>query len=129
MNRKKKVVYVCSPFRAAGANPAMEQFRNVELAKRVCKKAVREGYAVLCPHLVYPQFLVDGNPQEREQGILAGLRELELADEVWVAGGRISEGMSREIARAGAMGIPIKCIGDPRVAEDRLLEAVLSVRR
>ena len=126
---KKKVVYICSPFRPTGGNPAMEQYQNVELAKRACKRAVKQGHAVLCPHLVYPQFLADGIPQEREQGIMAGLRELELADEVWVVGSRISEGMSREISRAGAMGIPIKCIGDPRVAEDRLLEAVLGVRR
>lgn len=112
-----KVIYVCSPFRG-------NIKENAALAKRLCRKAALEGFAVICPHLLYPQFLVDEG-DERETGIRAGLKLLEAADEVWVADGKISAGMSREIARAGELGIPTKCVCDPRAAEERLLCAVM----
>ena len=126
---KNKVVYICSPFRAVGNDPETEMARNIELAKRVCKSAVEKGYVVFCPHLFYPQFLNDAHDRERELGMAAGLKELELADELWVVGNRISEGMSREISRAGELGIPTICVCDPMVAEERLLDAVLSERK
>ena len=114
-----KVVFVCSPYRGA-----VEE--NVALAKRVCRKAVLEGYSVVCPHIFFTEFLDDRDEKEREIGILAGLKLLELADEIWVVDGKISSGMAREIARAGELGIPMKCVCDPRAAEEHLLNAVIS---
>ena len=117
-----KVVYVCSPFRGT-----KEEIReHVALARRISRKAVLEGYAVICPHLFYPGFLRDEDGGEREMGMQAGLRLLEAADEIWVADGKISAGMSREIARAGELGIPTKCVCDPEAAEEHLLNAVMS---
>ena len=88
-----KVVYVCSPFRGTP-----EEIReNIALAKRVSRKAALNGNAVICPHLLYPLFLRDGDEREREIGLRAGLRLLELADELWVVDGRISAGMAREV--------------------------------
>lgn len=116
-----RVVYVCSPFRGT-----REEVReHIALAKRLCRKAALEGCAVICPHLMYPQFLSDEG-REREIGIQAGLKLLEAASEVWVADGKISAGMSREIARAGELGIPTKCVCDPQAAEEHLVNAVLS---
>ena len=113
-----KVVFVCSPFRG-------NIKENVALAKRLCRKAAMEGHAVICPHLCFPAFLREEVETEREMGIKAGLKLLEMADEVWVADGKITAGMSREIARAGELGIPTKCVCDPDAAEEHLLNAVL----
>ena len=116
-----KVVYVCSPYRGT-----KEEIRDhVALAQRLARKAALDGCAVICPHLLYPQFLADEG-DEREIGIASGLKLLEAADEVWVADGKISAGMSREIARAGELGIPTKCVCDPQAAEEHLLNAVMS---
>lgn len=117
-----KVVYVCSPYRGT-----QEEVRDhVALAMRISRKAVMEGYAVICPHLLYPLFLRDDVDKERKMGMKAGLKLLELADEVWVADGEISTGMAMEIARAGQLGIPMKCVCDPAAAEEHLMNAVLS---
>ncbi len=116
-----KVVYVCSPYRGT----AEEISKNTALAKRVCRKAALDGCAVICPHIFFTQFLDDRNEQEREIGIQSGIKLLELADELWVADGRITSGMAREIARAGELGIPTKCICDPEAAEEHLLNAVI----
>ena len=117
-----KTVYVCSPYRGTPEEIA----GNVALAKRLSRKAALEGCLVLCPHLTYPRFLDDRDTAEREIGIASGLKLLEYADEVWVADGKISAGMSREIARAGELGIPTRCVVDPLAAEEHLLNAVLS---
>ncbi len=106
-----KIVYVCSPFQGAA------MWNNIELAKRISRKAALEGNAVICTHLYYPNFLSEES--EREIGIRGALRLLELADEIWVAEGRISPGMAREIKKAGEFGIPIVKVKDPRVEEER----------
>mgnify|MGYP003297896537 FL=1 len=113
-----KTVFVCSPYRG-------DTEKNQRLARRVCRRAVEEGYAVICPHLLYPQFLSDDDENEREQGIRAGLCSLEKADELWVVGNQITSGMSREIARATELGISIRCVCDPLVAEEHLLNDIL----
>ena len=117
-----KVVYICSPLKGT-----KEEVRdNIALAKRLCRKAVMENYAVICPHLLYPRFLREDVEKEREMGMACGLKLLELADEVWVANGRISYGMGIEIARAAELGIQMKCVCDPAAAEEHLLNAILS---
>lgn len=120
-----KTIYVCSPFRPVGPNPQKEMRENIEVAKRVCKQAVLQGHQVECPHLFFPRFLNDADISQRHLGMQLGLLKLESADEVWVVGNRISEGMSREIAKAGDLGIPVRCVADPLVAEEHLLNAIL----
>jgi hypothetical protein len=116
-----KVVFVCSPYRGTEE----EVRENTALAKRVCRKAALDGHLVICPHLFYPSFLNDAVEAEREIGIASGLRLLEYADEVWVVDGRITSGMAREIARAGELGIPTRCVVDPKAAEEHLMNAVM----
>lgn len=116
-----KVVFVCSPYR--GMQEEVSQ--NIALAKRVCRMAAKQGNLVLCPHLFYPAFLRDEVEDERELGLASGLKLLEFADEVWVVDGRITSGMSREIAKAGELGIPTLCVVDPMVAEEHLMNAVM----
>lgn len=117
-----KVVYICSPYRGTDE----ERKKNIALAKRLCRKAALDGHVVICPHLYYPGFLDDRIEEERQTGLAAGLSLLELVDEVWVAEGRISSGMSVEIAKAGELGIPTISVCDPQAAEEHLLNALLS---
>lgn len=96
-----KLVYIASPY--AGDIPS-----NVERAKEYCKQALEQGVIPVAPHLLYPQFLEDNDPAERSLGLRAGLELLARCDEMWVFGGEISPGMSREIQFAQGRGIPIR---------------------
>ena len=97
------VVYICSPYRGIKS-------LNVEMARRLCRKATMEGKLVFCPHLFYPQFLDDDDPREREMALQQCRTWLRYADEVWVLEGTISDGMAQEICEAIRLGIPIKTV-------------------
>ncbi|MCL2509212.1 MAG: DUF4406 domain-containing protein [Oscillospiraceae bacterium] len=98
---RRPLVYVCSPF-------AGDEVFNTERARRFCKFAVEQGAIPFAPHLLYPQFMDDGDPGERELALLFGVVWLCKMDELWVFGEYISPGMKREIKKARAKGIPIK---------------------
>ncbi len=109
--QRLRKVFICSPFRPVGDTREERDKnwkRNISLAKQVCRHAVEKGYVPYAPHLYYPQFLSEGEPDEREMGIIMGMTWLTCCDEIWVVGTRISEGMSREIAQAKESGIPMK---------------------
>ena len=127
-NTKLKKIFVCSPFRGLGSTEEAEKkdYRsNIVLAKWVCRYITGKGYIPYCPHLYFPRFLIDSDPDEREIGMLMGQTWLAQCDEVWVIGRRISEGMAREIARAEECGIPVKRYLMERTPEERLLDAIL----
>lgn len=111
-----KVVYICSPYRA---DDVQEHQENLDLAKRACEHAIREGVAPICPQLYFSQFI-----KEEEKALAAGLALVTTADELWVMGTRISPGMAAEIQLATELAIPVRCLPDPQVAEERLLEAI-----
>ena len=52
-------MYVCSPY-------AGDVKTNVKNAKRYSRFAVDENAIPVTPHLLYPQFMDDGNEAERE---------------------------------------------------------------
>ena len=87
------LVYIASPF-------AGDTERNTERARGYCRFAVSKGCIPLAPHLLYPQFMDDEDKEQRRQGIRFALILLAKCDELWVFGDKISEGMSREIAKA-----------------------------
>lgn len=100
-----KKVYICSPYRA----DAKEQLdRNISYARELTRQALEAGLAPITPHLYMPQCLDEGRAEERAAGLAAGLALLESCSFV-IAGIRhgISEGMSAEIAAAGAAGIEV----------------------
>ncbi len=106
-----KKVFICSPFRPVGDNREERDKnwkQNISLAKQACHYAVNQGYIPYAPHLYFPLFLSENDPDEREMGIIMGLSWLARCDEIWVCGKRISEGMSREIAQAKEWCIPLK---------------------
>ena len=88
-----KVVFVCSPY--AGDVEA-----NTRRARRYCRFAVTRGFIPMAPHLLFPQFLNDDDPHERELGLSCGNAQMIKCDEIWVFGRTISSGMAAEIEQA-----------------------------
>lgn len=89
----RPMVYVCSPFSG-------DVEKNVANARRYSRFAVERGYIPIAPHLLFPQFLNDKNPLERELGLHFGNALMSYCSEVWVFGETISAGMDAEIRRA-----------------------------
>ena len=100
-----RTVYICSPYRA---KDCAELDRHIEYAQALTKQAIEAGLAPITPHLYMTQCLNEDKPQERAAGMAAGLALLEKCDFV-IAGVKygISEGMSREIQTADALGIEV----------------------
>lgn len=98
----RPLVYICSPFRG-------DIERNVKKARKFCRFALDKKAIPMAPHLLYPQFMDDNNPEERYIAthtinyVLLGK-----CNEVWVFGSTISSGMAREIALAEKRRMRIK---------------------
>lgn len=104
-----KKVYVCSPFRPTAVSltdRAEEQRSNIERALKACRILAMMGIQPLAPHLYFTRFLKDDVAAERAAGMQFGLSWLEQADELWVFGDTVSEGMAQEIAKAKELGKP-----------------------
>ena len=97
----RPIVYICSPY-------VGEVSKNVENARRYSRFAVNQGYIPLAPHLLFPQFLNDRIPRERQLGLFFGTALMSKCSEVWVFGSRISSGMEEEIKRARWKNYPIR---------------------
>ena len=89
----RPIVYICSPFSG-------DVETNVANARRYSRYAVDKGFIPIAPHLLFPQFLDDDNPEERELGLFFGNALMSKCAEVWVFGEYISSGMEAEIRRA-----------------------------
>ena len=89
----RPIVYICSPYSADVA-------ATTKAARRYSRFAVETGYIPIAPHLLFPQFLNDADPAERELGLFFGNALMSKCSEVWVFGSRISAGMKAEINRA-----------------------------
>lgn len=85
-----KIIYICSPYQ----NDIQQNIKN---AQQYCKFAVDKGYCPFAPHLFFPQFLNDNIPSERQKGLELNLNFLHIADELWVFGKTITDGMKFEI--------------------------------
>lgn len=97
----RPVVYICSPY-------AGDVETNAAATRRFSRFAVDSGYIPIAPHLLFPQFLDDGNPDERQLGLLFGNVLMSKCAEVWVFGEHISNGMDAEIRRAKRKNYPIR---------------------
>lgn len=89
----RPIIYVCSPYSG-------DVESNVRAAQRYSRFAVETGYIPIAPHLLFPQFLRDDDPRERELGLFFGNALMSKCSEVWVFGSTISPGMAAEIKRA-----------------------------
>lgn len=96
-----KKVYICSPYRG-------DTETNIQNARKYCRAAVEMGCLPIAPHLLFPQFLDDDNPRERERGMARAMELLSICDEVWVFGiDNLSEGMEKEVNWADSKSIPV----------------------
>ena len=89
----RPIVYICSPF-------AGDIEKNVAAARAYSRFAVEQGYIPIAPHLLFPQFLNDADPNERQLGLFFGNALMSKCSEVWVFGKTVSAGMQAEINRA-----------------------------
>jgi len=112
LRKYRPLVYVCSPYAGDVSN-------NVENARKYSRFAVDAGYIPLTPHLLFPQFLNDGNVQERQLGQFFGNVLLIKCMEMWVFGSRITLGMEDEIEYAERKHIPVRYFSDDCVETER----------
>jgi len=105
MDKEKKIVYICSPYRADTLDQTHE---HIKYAKMLSRKYVYAGYAVITPHLYYTNFLEDDNRFDREVGLKSAKGLIRVCDFMVVGNSLgISEGMKGEIEEAKRLGIDI----------------------
>lgn len=95
-----------SPFK----NPDPQQhLENIHYARQCLKDCLNHNESAMASHLLYTQVLNDHEPEERNQGIEAGLVWQTLVKKVVVYYDRgISTGMKLSIQRALKNNIPIE---------------------
>ena len=86
----RPLVYVCSAYSG-------DVTANVKKARHYCRFALEQGQIPLAPHLLFPQFVNEDDPAERELAIFMDVILLGKCQELWVFGDSISEGMNTEI--------------------------------
>lgn len=87
------LVYICSPYSG-------NVERNTIAARVYSRFAADNGSIPLTPHLLYPQFMNDDDPKERELAMFYNKILQGKCKEIWVFGSHISKGMAAEIALA-----------------------------
>ena len=97
----RPLVYICSPY--SGDVEA-----NVQLAQRFCAFAVSARQIPLAPHLHYPQFMDDIDPDTRELAMFFNRILLSKCEQLWAYIGQVSAGMRAEIGWAHQMEIPVR---------------------
>ena len=91
--RYRPLVYICSPFSG-------KVKKNKRKARKYCRFALEQHSIPFAPHLLFPQFMDDSSPEERQLAMFMNLIMLGHCDELWVFGDRISAGMKQEIHKA-----------------------------
>lgn len=101
----RPLVFICSPYTG-------NIKRNVHRAQEYSRFAVSQNTIPIAPHLLFPQFLDDGDSDQRSLGIFMGLVLMGKCHEVWVFGTQITRGMALEIEKARERGKPIRYFSD-----------------
>ena len=73
----RPLVYICSPFSGDVED-------NTERTKQFCRFALEQGQIPLAPQLMFPQFMDDENPEERELALFMDIVLLGKCSEMWV---------------------------------------------
>ena len=122
-----KKIFVCSPYRPTSKTEECrkdELAANISRAKNACRILATLGFLPLAPHLYSTQFLKDEDAQERSTGMKLGMRWLEDADELWVFGNTISEGMAAEIEKAHELNKSVRNLPEPGRVVELLLKSI-----
>lgn len=97
----RPLVFICSPY-------AGDVEVNVRNARAYSRFAVERGAIPVAPHLLFPQYMDDNDPDERDLALFMGIALMTKCAELWVFGARVSPGMAAEIAKATARNMPIR---------------------
>ena len=97
----RPLVFICSPY-------AGEITQNACKTRRFCQFAIEQNCIPIAPHLLFPQFLNDSEPEERALGLFMGCVLLTKCAELWVFGEKVTDGMALEIEKAERRMIPIR---------------------
>ena len=89
----RPIVYICSPY-------AGDVRQNVRRTRAYCWFAVQKNCVPIATHLLFPQFMDDTDPAQRQQAMFMSRLLLTKCNEVWVFGETISQGMASEIRKA-----------------------------
>ncbi|WOH93777.1 DUF4406 domain-containing protein [Corynebacterium urealyticum] len=96
----RPLVYICSPYSG-------DIDLNVELARALYTHAASQHKIPLAPHLLFPQFMDDNDPSERELAMFFNRILLSKCEAIWVYTARFSAGMRAEIEWAHHLELPI----------------------
>lgn len=96
----RPLTYICSPY--SGDVEA-----NVKIAQDLSAYAVQCRKIPLAPHLLFPQFMDDTDPWDRELAMFMGRVLLSKCEAMWVYTPRVSPGMKTEISWAHQLELPI----------------------
>lgn len=99
----RKQVYICSPYSG-------DVETNIKLAREFSAYALRFGVMPIAPHLLFPQFMDDKIPSEREMAMNFNRQIFDGCEQLWVliSESGISRGMKAEIGWAENEGKPIR---------------------
>ena len=104
-----RMTYVCSKYRAKNE---VELLQHIKDAMEACRTVHERGNIPVAPHLYWPRFLNEDNPEDRDYGLQAGMEALKRCDQMVVIIRQegpeeewISQGMQAEITAAAKMGI------------------------
>ena len=101
----RPLVFISSPF-------AGDTQRNTKRARGFCRFAVSKNCIPVAPHLLFPQFMEEDDPAQRDLGIFFGMVLMSKCQEVWVFGRNITKGMAVEIEKAKRLGLPVRYFSD-----------------
>lgn len=96
---KRPFAYVCSPYQS-------DTKVNIKRARDYCRKVYEAGFAPICPHLLFTQFLTEAIPEERKDGLDMANQMLRRCRLLIVCGDEITEGMQSEILYAKRLNLP-----------------------
>ena len=101
----RPLVFISSPV-------AGDTRRNTKRARGFCRFAVSKNCIPVAPHLLFPQFMEEDDPAQRDLGIFFGMVLMSKCQEVWVFGRDITKGMAVEIEKAKRRGLPVRYFSD-----------------
>lgn len=83
--------------------------KNLADLRRIIRRINLEYVDIVpyCPYYADVVSLNDSDPIERQRGIMNGMHTLRLANQLWLTGDHISDGMRTEIDEATALGIEV----------------------
>lgn len=104
----RPLVYICSPL-------SDDVPGNTERARKFCRFALEKGQIPLAPHLLFPQFMNDADPVERELAIFMDVILLGKCSELWVFGDAVCKSIvwrcvSRVLKKSSGIDCPARTI-------------------